>query len=316
MIYCFVNYALQDVYKQLRQAKKQTEKACGQLELFLQTFSHELRNPLNSMLGNIQLALQETLSLHIYETIESANICGEILLQLINNILDTSKIQSGLLEINPTSSSLGDLINGIWRISRDLIKRKNLNGFLKIDKKLPSFLYLDHYRMNQVLLNLLSNAIKFTREGYIWTILEWIPGIKLSDESFKPIPYDEEGLFEKNENMKALNRAIDNSEYFKYVNSRQNGMVDFKLNSTAQKGPGILKIIVKDTGCGIKSKDINMLFEKFCQVHNDPSKRNIGTGLGLYITKEIVEKMGGQIRIYSREGVGTTFIVCIPTKST
>jgi len=76
---------------------------------------------------------------------------------------------------------------------------------------------------------------------------------------------------------------------------------------------GILKVVIKDTGCGMAKKDLTKLFQKFSQVGDDVSKKQIGTGLGLYISKEICKNLGGEIRVYSKQKIGTTFIVCLPT---
>ena len=311
----FIFYISIDFQRKISVLQQHRDQECSNMALCLQTFSHELRNPLNSLLGNIELALKDQLAPNTLEMIESAKICGELLLQHVNNVLDTGKLQMKKLEVNPTQTCVRDLIARVWRISRDLIKNQGLNGFLKIDKKLPPSLCIDSYRISQILLNLLGNSIKFTKSGYIWITIDWIPNSTLSDDSFKPLPYDEEGIFEKNENMKTLFRGVEDSEHFSYISSSHSDLSSFKSNHTTNQNQGILKIILKDTGCGIKKEDLTMMFNKFAQVNSDPSKSRIGTGLGLYITKEICGKMGGDIRIFSKEDVGTTTIVCIPTIS-
>ena len=84
------------------------------------------------------------------------------------------------------------------------------------------------------------------------------------------------------------------------------------ITNEGDNGQGVLKIVVKDTGTGIKAEDLPKLFEKFSQFNDDPGQRKIGTGLGLYITKELTRKMNGDIRVYSKFGVGSSFVVCIP----
>jgi len=259
------------------------------------------------------LALQEKLTSNALEMIENSKACGEFILQLINNILDSEKIDIGTLDINPKSCSTKDLILRVWRISKDLIRRKDLNGYLKVDKKLPPFLCIDTYRLSQVLLNLLGNSIKFTQKGHIWVTFEWLPEVRLSEECFLPLPYDEEGIFEKEQNMKLLSRSVNKEQDFCYVNSNQSCLEKLKINFDRQQYHGVLKMIVQYTGCGIKKDDLEVIFNKYAQFSCDPSLRSVGTGLGLYITKEICEKMGGKIRVYSKVGMGTTFVICIPT---
>ena len=305
--------ASNDIHNQLALSKDKIEETYSQLQLFLQTFSHELRNPLNSLLGNLQLVLQEKLPPKVHEMVVTSKVCSELLLQLINNILDTGKAQIGKLDVNPTPTRVIDFVAGVWRISRDLIKRKNLNGFLKIDNHLPPILHIDFYRVNQILLNLIGNALKFTDKGQIWIKLDWLPDTALSEQCFMPYPYHEDGKFEKDQNIRTMHRSNRSSDFICYLDSGLESLNDLYLNSVDHEIHGVLKIIVKDTGCGINEEDLKMLFGKFSQVGDDHSKRVVGTGLGLYITKAICESMGGQIKAFSKRDQGTTFIACIPT---
>jgi len=162
---------------------------------------------------------------------------------------------------------------------------------------------------------LLSNAVKFTDKGRITVNIEWIEGpTQVTDESFEPIPYEleEEGIFDKNERFISSfceeERAILKMKHNYFA-------LALKEKALKIKSTGIFKISVTDTGCGIPEADLGKLFQRFSQVNNDNSKKQIGSGLGLYITKELILKMDGDIRVYSRKGCGTTFMVCIPTTS-
>lgn len=313
VLYTLLFVSLSNTNKQLQESKQKAEQARAQLEIFIQTFSHELRNPLNSLLGNIQMTLQEKLSPKALEMIESAKICGDILLQLINNILDTGKINTGKLEVSLSAYSAVEVVGKIWRISRDLIKKKGLNGYLKISKSLPPILHIDYYRMHQILLNLIGNALKFTNRGSIKIHVEWMPNARVNERCFMPYPYDDEGAFERDENLKSRSPNYNDEDYCFYVNSNWIDFSTLKLKCLEPNVKGVLKIVVKDTGCGIRKEDLPFVFNKFAQFHKDTAQRKIGTGLGLYITKEICEKMGGEIRVFSKVDIGTTFIVCIPT---
>jgi len=310
-VYYFLICSLQNSLQKLKTSKHQTDQECYQLKVFLQVFSHEVKNPLMSLLGSLDLALHEKFANQASEILEGAKISGDLLLQLVNNLLDAGKAQAGKLEICQTCTSPKEIFVKVWRMCRDLIQKKNLNGVLKIDENLPNLAKLDPYRLSQILLNLLGNAIKFTNSGFIWMTIDWIPnGLAVKEEDVHP--YDEEGIFEKNENIKTLSRNVNvkNSQCFSLGDFTQSNLENFEPEILKQHG--LIKILIKDTGCGIKEDDLNLVFDKYSQVSKDPCARKIGTGLGLYITKEICTRMGGQIKVYSKENIGTTFIVYIP----
>jgi len=337
ILFGLVLVALDKRTRELDRSKKQTESALEKQRTFIFSFSHELRNPLNSLLGNLQLVLMSAIPSETKEIIQSAKVCGELLLQLINNVLDTGKSELGSLEVSPTETKVHYLFQRIWNISTELIKRKDLQGHLKIEKKTPPLLLLDSHRIDQIMLNLIGNAIKFTSKGSINVTLKYLQSNLITDECFEPIPYDpeSEGVFEKDDGlyMLKMNKAAFNKrnqhplrpqeqpsqqsfskddEYYILPN-KQRDLLDVGGATIPKNSKGIIKIIVEDTGCGMTETMLSKLFQKFSQVCDDPSKRQTGTGLGLYITKEICKNMQGDIRVYSKPGVGTTFIVCIPT---
>jgi len=186
---------------------------------------------------------------------------------------------------------------------------------------MPPVLKIDAHKVNQVLLNLIGNSIKFTQQGSITVACKWLRQKEVSDKCFEPKPFneEEEGIFEKEENFSRIrnHRFLKPKSNFQVLKDKNED-----LNSTADEPEavcldkelsGVLKIIVKDTGSGMKEEALEKLFKKFSQVSENISERQIGTGLGLFITKEICQTMNGEIRAYSRLGVGTAFVVCIPT---
>ena len=307
---------------ELFKVKSALENALDQQKTFIFSFSHELRNPINSLLGNLQLVLQggESFSTKAVEMISTAKVCGEILLHNINNVLDTGKHDMGKLEVNPVPTQLCELFQRTWSIYSELLRQKKLKSRLRIEKDIPSVVKIDPHKVNQLLLNLIGNSIKFTEKGLVCVTIKWLRGFdKVSDKCFEPIPYDEmdEGLFEKEENLS----AISNSSFSESIPGFQ-GLGENNLsrrdstnegNNSQQEINGVLKIIVKDTGSGMKKEALEKLFQKFSQVSENVSQRQIGTGLGLFITREICLAMNGDIRAYSKNGVGSTFVVCIPT---
>lgn len=302
--------------KVLLETQKGLKAALQQQEAFIYSFSHELRNPMNSLLGNVELASQEVKEKSVLKYLKTAQVCGDILLQLVNNILDTAKADLGNLEVSFVPTNLRETLEKVWTVCSELIKKKRLQGALTISKNIPYNLLLDPHRVTQVLLNLISNSVKFTDEGSIKVKVFWVDRGAVDDACFDPLPYSEEGAFERDETIQPFvgkyfsRRAMEINDYDTLNLDSQ------RFSQTTQEShneclSGVLKIVVTDTGCGMSEENANRVFEKFVQVHSDPNKRKIGTGLGLWITKQLVEKMDGDIRVYSKENDGTTFIICL-----
>jgi len=306
---------------ELLKTKIALESALEQQKTFIFSFSHELRNPINSLLGNLQLVLQgENLSAKAVEMVNTAKVCGEILLHNINNVLDTGRYEIGKLEVHSVPTQLSGLFQKTWGIYSELLRQKKLKGQLRIDKDLPAVVKIDPHKINQILLNLIGNSIKFTERGSITVTVKWLKYEGINEKCFEPVPYDDldEGLFEKEENLSTMldtSRFSDSRPSFHGLGNERRSLSyeQAPLPQHQQESRGILKIIVKDTGCGIKEEALEKLFRKFSQVSEHVAQRQIGTGLGLFITKEICLAMDGEIRAYSKVRVGSTFVVCIPT---
>ena len=283
-----------------REAEKQ--------KVFLLGFSHELRNLVHSILGNVEICLMEKISRNIAENLENAKMCGELLLHEINNILDSGKVEIGELEVNPKTTNIVQYFNRVWSICSSLITKRGIKGRFIIDKRLPSNVNIDDHRLTQVILNLLSNAVKYTETGYIDLKVEWLPDeTKITDEHFIPHPYtqEEEGIFEKDQAVVILGNDFD----IRYSNSKRDSLNSIPSLSEC----GVIRVSVRDTGYGIEQDSLHKIFDKFVQI-GDISVKKLGAGLGLYITKTLITKMGGRIQAFSRFGKGTTVIFCLPVK--
>ena len=274
VLFVLVFWRLNNINKELICMKKLAEDRLEQQKTFVFSFSHELRNPLNSLLGNLQLALMGSLLPESRETIKTAQMCAELLLQLINNALDIGKFDLGKLEVNATPTRVYDCFEKIWAISSDLISRKNLKSHIKIEKKVPSVLLLDSHRINQMMMNLIGNSLKFTKRGSISVSIKWLDGNRVNDHHFEPLPYDNEGegLFEKEEGLYLLSMGLQKQASKEHVFlTKSQKEIDYNDNSqlSNQESFGILKIAVTDTGCGISQKGLSELFQKFSQVSDD-----------------------------------------------
>ena len=280
---------------------------------FLLGFSHELRNLINSLAGNVKLAsLEPGLSDKAKDLLTTAEVCGELLLHLVNNILDTGKVEIGELEVDPRPTKIYDALERIWGICSELIKRKGLRGRMLIQRDIPKSLMIDHYRLTQIILNLVGNAIKFTDRGSITINVQWNSDVEeVGDDCFEPYPYNEddeqdEGLFEKRQSFSRFD------EEFLVLNAHNSKVVRNNIRLPLTQRNGVLKITIVDTGCEMTREQTSQLFQRFTQVTSDISKKKLGTGLGLFISRQLCQKMKGEIRVYSKEDKGSCFSVCIP----
>jgi len=241
-----------------------------------------------------------------------------MLLQLINNILDTGKMEIGELEINPTPIPIEKTLERIWSLCSCLLSAKDLKGQLRVSKYIPRTLQIDQYRLMQIMLNLIGNSVKYTQKGSINIDIEWIKNSEaVQDHHFLPEPFDEEneGVFEKQQAMSNLNSTL---MIFSMNKKKWNGEGTVVNNRDSEFRPGIIKISVTDTGCGIPPDVLPNIFEK--DIHSGDNNYSADiqakytTTLGLFITKELCTRMGGDIKAYSKLGKGTSFIICLPAQ--
>ncbi|HEY7785653.1 MAG TPA: HAMP domain-containing protein [Pyrinomonadaceae bacterium] len=260
--------------REVEEARWEMEEKAEQLALtskykseFLANMSHELRTPLNSMLIlSRQLAenVEENLTPKQVQFAETIHSSGSDLLSLINDILDLSKIESGMMGIEVSPISLADITHQLERSFYQLAQDKNLDFIIERSPDLDDTITTDDKRLQQVLMNLLSNAFKFTDEGKV--VL-----------SVKPAAQDE--VY----HLDSLNRAAN-----------------------------VIAFSVTDTGIGIPTEKQRIIFEAFQQADGTTSRKYGGTGLGLSISREIARLLGGEIRVLSKPGAGSTFTFYLP----
>lgn len=240
----------QNLEKRVEQAAKETENAKRVKTEFVANVTHELRTPVNGILGNtLELLEDETEGRQIQKLRMIERGCREMH-ALINNILDFSKLDAGKFTIEKREFCFRGMMDYIKSIHLNKINDKGLDFFMTISPEIPEYIIGDELRIGQILNNLLSNACKFTSVG------------KISVEVVK----------------------------------------------TAQKENRMeLFFIVIDTGIGINKEGQDKLFKSFSQVDTSISRRYGGTGLGLNISKQLVELMDGNIHVQSEPGKGTMF---------
>lgn len=247
------NRALETANQNLEQANR--AKSC-----FLANMSHELRTPLNAVIGFSQVLEDETfgpLNEKQMKYVRNVESSGKHLLNMINDILDLSKIEADKLELRKETFPLEATFDGIITIVKVLAIKKNITLNYEIDPILTD-IEADPKHFKQILYNLLSNAVKFTPEGGQVTLCA------------KP------------------------------------------KSGTESVGRDLLQISVSDTGIGIAPEDYDKVFAEFQQVDDSYSRKQEGTGLGLALSKKLVELHGGELSFSSEKGKGSTFFFSIP----
>ena len=263
----------------LEAANQQLARASQFKSEFLANMSHELRTPLNAILGFAQLLLGQTtesLSAKQHRFLTHIFTSGQHLLQLINDVLDLSKVEAGKVVLHPEALSVRKVLEETLVIVRGLADKKELRLETAISSDLPS-LVADPVRLKQILFNLLSNAVKFTPErGQITVSVTRSDGAGAETERSSP-------------------RTVESPE------TSQGSAADW------------LEMRVADTGIGIKAEDMPRLFREFVQLEAAATKHHEGTGLGLVLTRRLVELHGGRIWAESEgAGRGTCFVVRLP----
>jgi two-component system sensor histidine kinase/response regulator len=270
----------------LEQAVNAADAANRAKSEFLASMSHELRTPLNAILGFTQVMSRDSsLSTKHQQYLEIINRAGEHLLELINDVLEMSKIEAGRIALQENCFDLTSLLDSLEKMFRLRAESKSLDLIFEIAPDIPQYVKTDEGKLRSCLINLLSNAIKFTDSGKV--------ALRVAREL-------------KVERLEAL-RGV-KPLALRAGNARQaialaSAQVDSSENNWQ---PVTLTFEVEDTGSGIAPDEIDLLFEPFGQTETG-RKSQQGTGLGLPITRKFVQLMGGDITVSSVVGKGSTF---------
>ena len=244
----------------LVEALAMAEEANTAKTAFLSSMSHEIRTPMNAIIGLNTLALRdETLSDQTREYLEKTGSSARHLLELINNILDMSRIESGRMVLRKEEFSFSTMLEQINIMVMSQCSDKGLVYECRILSKVDDYYIGDDTKLKEVLINILSNAVKFTEAP---------------------------------------------------------GSITFTVERTAVfAGQSTLKFVISDTGIGMDAAFIPKIFESFSQEDGSRKNKYGSTGLGMAITKNIVDMMNGTIDVESQKGVGTTFTVAVTLRN-
>ena len=248
----------QELNAKLQVAVEKAESANRAKSTFLSNMSHDIRTPMNAIIGFTTLAIsniddKNRVKDYLTKTLASSNH----LLSLINDVLDMSRIESGKIHLEEVEVNLSDVLHDLKTIVSGQIYAKQLEFYMDAMDVTDEDVYCDKTRLNQILLNLLSNAIKFTPAG---------------------------------------------------------GTVSVRVRQLAGKvhGCGQYEFRIKDNGIGMSQEFAQKIFEPFERERTSTVSGIQGTGLGMAITKNIVDMMGGTIEVQTAQGKGTEFTVCVP----
>ncbi len=268
--------------EELKQAKEEAEQSNRAKSTFLTNMSHELRSPLNAILGFAQITTRNpTLDKEGRDNLGIINRSGEHLLTLINQVLDLSKIEAGRITLNETDFDLHRLLTDLEDMFSLRADEKQLQLLFEQADDLPRYIRTDEIRLRQVLINLLNNALKFTAEGQV-----------------------------------ALRAGSMVEPVETTLRQAQGARVGVSDQSLIPDSQFLIPIFfeVTDTGPGIAPDEMDTLFEAFVQTESGRQSKE-GTGLGLPISKKFIELMGGELTVTSKVGQGTTFTFGIHAKT-
>ncbi|MEJ2199719.1 MAG: ATP-binding protein [Desulfuromonadaceae bacterium] len=265
--------------KEAEQARNQAMEANRAKSDFLANMSHELRTPLNSVIGFSEILEDELfgpLNPKQHTYVANILVSARHLLGLINDILDLSKVEAGHMELSPTIVNVHRLLATALTMVQQKAHKHNIQLSLDLDLAEKQELIADERKLKQILFNLLSNAVKFTPDG---------GRVRIDARLLSgPSATDPEGL-------------------------RQSPPTPAEAESEW------LEIAVEDTGIGIHANDFPKLFQEFSQLSASYTKEHEGTGLGLALTKRLVELHGGRIGVKSEPGKGSRFTLILPLQT-
>ncbi|MQL97155.1 hypothetical protein Taro_029841 [Colocasia esculenta] len=264
-------------------ARRRAEASSNYKSQFLANMSHELRTPMAAVIGLLDILIcDDCLTNEQFATITQIRKCSTALLRLLNNILDLSKVESGKLVLEEAEFDLGRELEGLMDMFSVQCINHNVETVLDLPDDMPKAVRGDSARVVQIFTNLISNSIKFTSSGHIV-----LRGWRESGNTSKLVST----LHEKQSQYTIKTKGNQSGGVAKEESDRNNRIT--------------LRFEVDDTGCGIDPSKWESVFESFEQADPSTTRTHGGTGLGLCIVRNLVNKMGGEIKVVKKDGPGT-----------
>eukprot|EP00898_Chlorokybus_atmophyticus_P002565 jgi/Chlat1/3309/Chrsp22S08802 len=286
---------LSELNKDYLAAKERAEEKSREKSLFLANMSHELRTPLTGIIGFVDILMTESLTQGQMDTATQVKQCSTTLLQLLNNVLDLSKIESGRLDLDGRKTDLYELLEGVVDMFSLQSASKGVDLILSIDGVVPRVVYADAGRLRQIFMNLISNAVKFTNQGHVHLNGRVIGAWALPEEEQSPVMPPAGSWKGSNPNKSCDVGAT----------AADADVSGLELKSGQRLGAIKLLFEIDDSGIGIPKDKWQEVFEDFVQADKSTSRNYGGTGLGLSIVRALIEKMNGHIQVTKKEGPGT-----------
>ena len=251
----------QETNRELNRLRLVAESANSAKSTFLNNMSHDIRTPMNAIIGFTNIALKQNPKPEVRSCLEKISDSSEHLLMLINDVLDISRIESGRIQYTPAPVDIAAVADTVVNMTSGFLSNRNITFNRHLEEPESPYVLADAVRIREVLVNILGNAVKFTPDGGTITFeARYLPGA------------DEQHI--------------------------------------------IARYRIADTGVGMSEDFIGHIFDEFSQEENSARTQYKGTGLGMAITKRYVDLMGGTIRVESRKGKGSTFVVELPMELT
>ncbi len=251
----------QETNRELNQLRMVAESANAAKSTFLNNMSHDIRTPMNAIIGFTNIAMKHSPSPEIKSCLDKISESSDHLLALINDVLDISRIESGKIKYTPTPVDIAEVTDSVLTIMYGYLSNRNITFQTDLEEPEIRYVLTDAVRVREVLVNILGNAVKFTDDGGTVT----------------------------------------------YAVSYHPGKDDHHIN---------VRYRIADTGIGMAEEFVDHIFDEFSQEEHGARTQYRGTGLGMAITKQYVDLMGGTISVESRKGVGSTFTVELPMEIT
>ncbi|KAK4845333.1 hypothetical protein QYF36_003707 [Acer negundo] len=293
-------------YHEMMELKARAEAADVAKSQFLATVSHEIRTPMNGVLGMLQMLMDTNLDAEQMDYAQTAHESGKDLISLINDVLDQAKIESGRLEPESVPFDLHSILDNVLSLFSGKCNEKEIEFAVYVSDQVPNVVIGDPGRFRQIITNLVGNSIKFTRnKGHIFV------SVHLEDEVRSTLDVKDQVLRQSLYLVQDMSNKMYNTLSGLPVVNRWKSWENFRMlnNTDIAEETEMIKLLVtvEDTGEGIRQEAQDRIFTPFVQADSSTSRTHGGTGIGLSISRCLVDLMGGEIGFVSEFDIGSTF---------